>query len=262
MSKKEDNAKQAEVWLGMINNHAVFRAAIENSKEKSFARIGQLITEDEWKYIDTKADSVPDKTHISFIRKPTYEVALDCYGEGDRQICVLNFASYFKPGGGFLKGSYAQEESLCHVSGLYPILDSMIIYKARAKRKDMPETYLDEVIYSPAVPFTMARGSITAPVLFDVISCAAPNCNRVPISKARYVDLAITNRIEAIVTLPYLNGCDTLILGAWGCGVFRNNPEFVAKVFAKTLQSYGKLYKKVVFALPNEDLYKLFEANI
>lgn len=37
---------------------------------------------------------------------------------------VLNFASYKEPGGLFLKGSSAQEESLCHESILYPVLKS------------------------------------------------------------------------------------------------------------------------------------------
>ena len=42
----------------------------------------------------------------------------------------------------------------------------------------------------------------------------------------------------------------TVILGAWGCGVFRNDPQAVAEAFARWLRGpLGAAFDRVVFAV-------------
>jgi uncharacterized protein (TIGR02452 family) len=61
------------------------------------------------------------------------------------------------------------------------------------------------------------------------------------------------------LSLFYDKGCKNIILGAWGCGVFRNDPELVARIFKEELGSF--LFKKVIFAIPNKNdtNYKTFK---
>ena len=97
------------------------------------------------------------------------------------------------------------------------------------------------------------------PVLTDVISVAAPNMNRVSAEDMDAYYKAIKNRIEAIVCLPYINGCEVLILGAWGCGVFKNDPNVIAAAFKEAINKYGRVYKRIIFPLPNVKMKEVFE---
>lgn len=257
MSRKDENAKQAALWLDTLKRNPTYSQAIIAATKDTFVRDGKLILDDEFDYLRDKANAGIYKDNIIISDKTTYEAALEL-NEEVSNICILNFASYFKPGGGFIKGAYTQEESLCHVSGLYPVLNSLDVYEKRAKNKNIPDEYRSEVIYSSCVPFTQEPGSLSIPVLFDVVSCAAPNCNRVPISRMEAVESAIDERLSACYLLPYLKGCDALVLGAWGCGVFKNNPIYIASTFQILNQQYGSLYKKVVYALPNDKIRETF----
>jgi uncharacterized protein (TIGR02452 family) len=262
MSRKEMNAELAADWLRRLDECAVYTEAIESSKKRTFIRKGTLITNDEFAYIDKALkERKPNKSSIIVTDATTYDAAMK-YGNDAYKACLLNFASYYKPGGGYVKGSYAQEESLCAVSGLYPILKSQPVYNERANDKNVPYTYRSEIIYSPNVPFTMTQGSISFPYLFDVISCAAPNCNKVPMTKSDSVERAIRERLTGCFLLPWLNGCDTIILGAWGCGVFKNDPVIVAGVFNELTDQYGDLYSNIIYAVPNGDLRKIFISKL
>jgi uncharacterized protein (TIGR02452 family) len=70
---------------------------------------------------------------------------------GAERIALLNFASARNPGGGFLSGSQAQEESLARASGLYAALSRMTDYYG-ANRRSQSALYTDHMIYSPLVP--------------------------------------------------------------------------------------------------------------
>lgn len=256
MSRKEENALLAKSWLKMIEKSKTYSQCVDAAIKSTGVRKDTLIGQDELSYALSKADSY--ERCITVTKQTTYDAMLDLYDDVN-SVCVLNFASFFKPGGGFLKGAYTQEESLCHVSGLYPVLKDLDIYKERYDRDKVPEEYTSEVIYSRGVPFTSTPGSISSPMLVDVISCAAPNCTRVPISKMDRVERAIKERLTACYILPYLNGCEGLVLGAWGCGVFKNNPQFVASTFKMLNDTYGGLYKKVVYAVPTGSIREVFE---
>ena len=59
---------------------------------------------------------VDKEIQIFLAAKDSVSAIFDYY-EG--KTAILNFASYKNPGGGFLSGSRAQEESLCHSSFLH-----------------------------------------------------------------------------------------------------------------------------------------------
>ena len=173
---------------------------------------------------------------------------------------VLNFASYNNPGGNFINGSKAQEECLCHESYLYNVLKGRIgYYKINHKNKNR-SLYTDRALYSPNVRFTKECKD----VFCDVITCAAPNKT----AAQKYYDVSdeensevLKERIEFILKIAQDNGVDNLILGAYGCGVFGQDPLEVAKIFKEFLSGKYKCFNKVIFAIPNrlEMNYRCFK---
>ena len=59
------------------------------------------------------------------------------------------------------------------------------------------------------------------------------------------------DKIRTIYRIALLNGHDSLVLGAFGCGVFRLKPELVAAFFKQVLQEdeFRGKFHMVVFAL-------------
>ena len=177
-------------------------------------------------------------------------------------IGLLNFASFKHPGGMYLKGSSAQEESLCHESILYEVLkrfDSSFYAYNRldyAKGK-IDNLYLNYGIYSPNIIFN--RNSNIA--VSAVITVAAPNARYVPTSrKIPKVEnsSALKSRIKFVLDIAETEHLQTLILGAYGCGVFKQNPEEVANIFKFYLMSGKYNFTNIIFAIPFGDNYKAF----
>jgi len=57
---------------------------------------------------------------------------------------------------------------------------------------------------------------------------------------------------ETVLTVALLHGYEHLVLGAWGCGVFRNDPREIAELFADALLQGGRFHKRfatVTFAV-------------
>ena len=175
---------------------------------------------------------------------------------GPERIALLNFASARNPGGGFLSGSQAQEESLARASGLYGSISRMTDYYA-ANRREPSALYTDHVIYSPLVPVFRDDADllIDEPWCVSMITAPAVNAgvvrSREPENVPR-IRKVMDHRIECVLGLAAEHGHDALVLGAWGCGVFANDPREVAELFAGHLLDKGRYalaFTEVVFAI-------------
>jgi uncharacterized protein (TIGR02452 family) len=175
---------------------------------------------------------------------------------GAERIALLNFASARNPGGGFLSGSQAQEESLARASGLYASLSRMTDYYA-ANRRSKSALYTDHMIYSPLVPVFRDDDNqlLDAPWSVSMITAPAVNAGVVrsqePANVSRIREV-MSCRIAGVLALAVHYGHDALVLGAWGCGVFANDPREVAELFASYLLGqgrYAKAFTEVVFAI-------------
>ncbi len=175
--------------------------------------------------------------------------------EKNGKICVLNFASAKNPGGGFLGGASAQEESLARSSNLY---ETQIKNKAMYdfNRNQSSFLYSDYMIYSPNVLFWNDDNGdyFEKPLVADVITAAAPNKGAM-LQHNRKEEIAeieevLKNRMDKVLAIALKQNSDTLILGAWGCGVFRNEPKDVARLFKEIIvEKYAGAFKKIVFAV-------------
>lgn len=189
---------------------------------------------------------------------------------GVPQVGALNFASARNPGGGFQGGSQAQEESLARSSGLYASLMRAWPYYER-HRAASSLLYTDAIIWSPRCPVIRddAGNLLAAPRLTSFLTCAAPNAGAV--EKNQPADVAqiaptLRRRAEGVLALAASRSLPALVLGAWGCGVFRNDPQVVAGIFRELLlgpaqwaRHFTHLRFSVYDASPSPATFRAFE---
>jgi uncharacterized protein (TIGR02452 family) len=175
--------------------------------------------------------------------------------EGVGHVAALNFASAKNPGGGFLGGAKAQEEDLARCSALYTCqLTQRAYYDENRASGSM--LYSDHLIYSPAVPFFRddRLELLESPFLLSILTSPAPNAgeaSRQGRNEGGRVNAVLEARAATVLAVAAARGHRTLVLGAWGCGVFRNDPGVVARVFDHWLSHprFKGAFERVVFAI-------------
>ena len=168
--------------------------------------------------------------------------------------------SYENPGGKFLDGSSAQEEMLCHSSFLYNVLSEFDedYYEFNRMTKNFA-LYTNRALYNPDVLFIRDDEEIYV----DVITCVAPNKTAAQkyCGKSDFdCNSVMVDRIHFMFDIAKEEEVNTLILGAWGCGVFGNDAEFVANSFKKELEEYyADTFENIIFAIPGGTNYMVFK---
>ncbi|MCR5723581.1 MAG: TIGR02452 family protein [Treponema sp.] len=222
----------------------------------------------------------PAKIVVS--KKRTFEAARS-YVDGCNRVCVLNFASSTNPGGGVETGAGAQEECLCRVSTLYFTLDTdenqKRFYKPHRALKN--PLHNDDILYTPDVCVFKSDTAHSAALpeaewyLVDVLTCAAPNLRSRPSNRYNSGDgdepLLLSDdelrtlhekRDRRIFDVAVRQQADVLVLGAFGCGAFRNSPQVVASVLMNLSRQYRHAFKVIEFAVycpPFDDTnYRVF----
>ena len=171
------------------------------------------------------------------------------------RVVALNFASAKNPGGGFIGGAKAQEEDLARCSALYPcLLEQRAYYDANRRSPSL--LYTDHMIYSPDVPFFRddKLRFLEEPFLLSMITAPAPNAGEVLSRDAGHreqIRTVLDARARKVLAVAAQHEHTCLVLGAWGCGVFRNRAEEVAAAFAAALadSSLRGAFERVVFAV-------------
>ena len=194
-------------------------------------------------------------------------------------VCVLNFASAKNPGGGFLRGASAQEESIARSSALY---HTLVVHPEFYEENKLSQNimYLDYAIYSPDVPVIRNdRGDwLEEPYTISVVTSPAPNRSAIMIDddmpevgsserKKAFKEMdakiqeVFDRRIRQVLRIMAVNGHKNIVLGAWGCGVFGNDPIVVSKLFKDALNEMP-FFENIVFAIydsPDSEVYKSFD---
>jgi len=174
---------------------------------------------------------------------------------------VLNYASARNHGGGFLGGARAQEEDLCRCSGLYPtLLVEAVQPYYTTNRAQRSLLYTDHLIHGPRVPWFRVRGRgelLEAPFEASVITAPAPNAGpmkgRDPEGLAA-VPETFARRWRNVLAVAEDRGHRALVLGAWGCGAFQNDPRVAAQTLRDALADprFGAAFDQVVLAIPRK----------
>lgn len=202
---------------------------------------------------DSPESSSSVSARIEVTDETTQVAAARLGEEGSEDLVLLNFASARNPGGGFLNGAKAQEEDLSRCSILHASLETQHEYYAK-NREQSSMLYTDHAIYSPKVAWFRTRSRDQPNTLFyaSVITSPAPNANQFLRKGGAPEDIESTllRRSRHILLIARNHGHRTVLLGAWGCGVFGNDPEMVANSFKHWLSSeFAGDFERVVFAV-------------
>ena len=244
---------------GMVNRLNI-KADLENAVKHTELFIG---TEPE---LELKSTQV-FQTKITVTNETSLQALERMAREHTDEVLCLNFASAKNPGGGFLGGAQAQEESLARSSGLYSTLRAQPnFYAFHRQQHDL--LYSHRMIYSPHVPiFKNDAGETLEPYNATFITCAAPNAGAISTNQAHsthLIPVVLEERAKLVLGLAAIKNHSRLVLGAWGCGVFRNNPQMVATVFKKLLEGrFKNVFAEIVFAVYDKSkgtpVYAAFE---
>jgi uncharacterized protein (TIGR02452 family) len=177
-------------------------------------------------------------------------------------VMLLNFASAKNPGGGFLGGARAQEESLARSSGLYPcIAPHQEMYDAN--RRCGSCLYTDHMIWSPDVPVFRDDEDrlLEEPYTVSMPPAPAVNDGAVRGDDRDSIDSVMWRRTLKVLAVAAEHGHSDLVLGAWGCGVFKNDVTKVAGWFHSALTDpvhFRNVFRKVVFAVLDRSAERRF----
>lgn len=205
-----------------------------------------------------------DKTVVQIFNMDTLVACLNALKDDPNcKICALNMASLFGPGGGAERGAMAQEEELFRRTNYFLTLEEHF-YKLLN----------GDVIYSPAVTILkdVDYNDLEEPFTVSFIASAAPKHPGKKIDKSKkcevYISFSdrehITKSIDNIFRMAYLQGHDTLVLGALGCGAYSNPVNEVVNIFNMYLKKYDKVFKRIIFAVysKRDDNYDTFNSLI
>lgn len=216
------------------------------------------------------APVLPEGTTISVEGNDCLETTRRLVEEGYNP-ALLNFASSGHPGGGVETGARAQEETICRRSTLVRSIYSFsykysrrYFFAHRSGNNYPLEDLNHSIIYSPAVTVFREGRECTfmeKPFQCGVITCAALNLGGryslrlTPDGRMPEAAKPITmNKIRAILRMGLRHGHDSLVLGAFGCGAFKNPPEEVSELFRTVLyeDEFRDRYRLIVFAIIND----------
>ena len=230
---------------------------IAHDKELWNSVIASMSLQEVMKHISPfTEDDVPVSDTVATVRvskDPSFAAAMKT--PEDERVAVLNFASWHFPGGGVEYGANAQEEALCRISTLHPcLLDETMERDFYGPHRSIRDPlYNDDLIYTPNV-VVFKSDDDECRVLprekwrrVDVVTMAAPNVAAASPERLEYVNLDVLyrRRIGKVMKAAYSHGATTLVLGAFGCGVFGNDPERVAHATCDMIGRYGRYFRNI-----------------
>lgn len=270
MASKEENIKIFNDTIKQIKSDKILNESIEKVVMDS-----KVYTEYYFKlYPEMPIFNNIGPANIKVTKNSSFNAARNY----SNNIAVLNFASATNPGGGVTKGSNAQEECLCRCSTLYPVLSDSrfaIPYYGLHKR-DGNALHNNDIIYSPNIYIIKSDNytNLYKPFKVNVITCAAPNLRETPANaynhecgeKPKITDDELLklheSRGRCILRVAAENNNETVILGAFGCGAFKNKPEIVAQAYKNILPEFINYFKNIEFAVycgKDDTNYKVFK---
>jgi uncharacterized protein (TIGR02452 family) len=191
-----------------------------------------------------------DNTYINVVNMDTFQVCERMVNKKKLNPLVLNFASAKRPGGGVEMGAMAQEEELfrrssyskCINKSLYPMKEDEFIATNNV-------TIFKDIHY----------GYLRKPFQCGCIAIAAITNPSLPYSKKN--KQLMSDKIKTIFHYAVANSHDSLVLGAFGCGVYKNDPTIIAELFLQHQNEYKKYFRCIIYSVlsKNDNNYEIFK---
>lgn len=238
-----------------------YKAIAEDTQKKSLLYdipLTHYFSEEELRILRNRVEESFEPL-VEFMDETSTEALVRLRKENpDFKICILNFASAIHAGGGWLSGALAQEEQISRSSNLVRGLKTQPAFYA-LNRGSVDRyhncVYRHDILYSNDVAFFKDdQGKDLDQVIYtDVITLPAPNLKDTrtarTLNEFAYAKV-IKNRLMGMAAVLNIMHPDLVILGAWGCGAFRNDPKQIGKLFAQVVPFLD--VKKVVFSIPKD----------
>ena len=275
MSTREERIEVFKDTQKWIETDADLAASLPPAKQKT-----EVFYEDNYPPFDA---SQVREMQIAVTKSRSFEAAMRLHRENPgKKIAVMNFANAFHAGGGVVNGASAQEECLCRTSTLYPLLYRRTLWDSFYKHHSDLNTpkASDSLVYTEGViicktdedlPKRMDKSDW---VTVDVITIAAPDLRKKSNMYAGLVQNGTfmndaelfgyhVKRAIHMLTVAAAKQADILVLGAFGCGAFQNDPEVVARAYKTVFGEFPKVFDRVEFAVycspGNERNYEAFK---
>ena len=246
MPTKEERQAEAKKHIGLVRG--VFASDIQaaiDSAEIIEDGDGRELELPEPRFEETKAYVV-------------WESLARAIDQASGKVCVLDPANFRKPGGNYLGGGWSPEEQICAESTLFPVLEGLKeSYYDGNRQSGRGGLNTDRALYLSDIVFTTGGGTKKRDVL-----AVAPVNRRFALENHRSeaeCDGDLANRVETIMRIAAVHEIDTLVLHAFGCGFFENDPKRVAELFKAWLDAHPGQFEHVVFAIaggPSLDVFR------
>ena len=238
-----------------------YKAIAEDTQKKSLLYdipLTHYFSEEELRFLRNRVEESFEPL-VEFMDETSTEALVRLRKENpDFKICILNFASAIHAGGGFLSGALAQEEQISRSSNLVRGLKTQPAFYA-LNRGSVDRyhncVYRHDLLYSKDVLFFKDDDGkeLEKKIKADVITLPAPNLKDTrtvrTLNEFAYAKV-IKNRLMGMAAVLNIMHPDLVVLGAWGCGAFRNDPKQIGKLFAQVVPFLD--VKKVVFSIPKD----------
>ena len=247
--------------IDWIENDTELSAAVDRAK-----KLTRVFDENDYPSFDRP---VYPESLVTVSSDRSFEAAMRLHRENEGQkIAVMNFANAFRAGGGVTNGSSAQEECLCRTSTLYPLIYRRTLrdsfykhhYDLNTPKASDSLIYTEDVIICKSDEDLPKRLPAEEWVKVDVITVAAPDLRsesnmhakliggKVAMNKAELYAYHVKRAIHVLMCAAAM-GADILVLGAFGCGAFENDPEVVALAYKNALSVFPNVFSAVEFAV-------------
>ena len=229
----------------------------------SFAKIKEVKLYTPEQIVQLSEQDMPgnEPIRITLRNQDTLEAAFALHqrrAEGEKPVLVLNFANPHRPGGGIRSKPGTQEEHLCVKTTVLCSLETEEAWPFYQTNLDCgTQAQTDTILFSPNTmvirnpdlslredPFPVAVMTVSAPIASRMEQEELPNLENI-----------LNRRIHGMLRAAAAEGYTRLVLGAWGCGTFGNDPELVAKLFHQALTGDFTEVTMAVFD-PSEDQYR------
>jgi uncharacterized protein (TIGR02452 family) len=280
--EKEERIKVFEDTKNLVKTNEVIKESLRKSVEGQILIKENESIEAKMPACSVNKDRYTEEAEIKVSKKRTFEAASAYPG---KKVCVLNFASASNPGGGVERGAGAQEECLCRVSTLYFCLNTPEMWDGfyTPHRAEHNPLHNNDIIFTPDV--TVFKTDTAMPERMkesewydvDIITCAAPNLRQLPSNQynpgdgkhpVKILDSELFSlhfkRFKRILDVAVASGAEVIILGAFGCGAFQNDPKVVAKAAKDIIEEYRNSLETIEFAVYCRDFedenYQVFRS--
>jgi uncharacterized protein (TIGR02452 family) len=190
-------------------------------------------------------------TETVVIDRSGFDVIVDLVKNRGLNPLWLDMANKERAGGGTETGACAYEEEQCRRSDLLRRLQT-IPYPMRGEESG---------VYVPNVPLLRAGKEQQYDFLSQQEQCsvsfgavAAYHLQDRQVQGDRIIDGDVVKRTKSrfrtFCDMAILNGHDALVLGAWGCGAFRNPPQHMVQLMQDVIEKHYKgCFQLVVYAV-------------